>query len=162
MKCQPGLIVAWMALTPLLLTTGCASSGTSPEPSPVVPELAPQPAPSPQPAPPPTLLMRDLYEAGDYAAAVRVFLEYPTLASQDLAVFRAAVASAMPGHAAHDPARALTLFNRLVAEFPDSDYLTEARLLSNLLQTTRALRGRNERLEQELERMKAIDLGQQP
>ena len=156
MRCQPGLIVAWMALTPLVLTTGCASSATSAQPSPVVPALVPQPAP------PPTLSMRDLYEAGDYAATVRVFLEDPTLANQDLAVFRAAVASAMPGHAAHDPARALTLFNRLVAEFPDSDYLTEARLLSNLLQTAEALRGRNDRLEQELERMKAIDLGQQP
>lgn len=152
MKVQPALKVARVVLAPLLLMTGCASSsGSSPEPLPVV--GAPVPAlPS----------MRELYEAGDHAGTVRAFLADTTLVNQDLAVFRAAVASAMPGHVAHHPGRALALFNRLVTEFPDSDYLTEARLVISLLETAEALRGQNDRLKQELEQMKAIDLGQQP
>jgi hypothetical protein len=150
-KVQPELNVAWVVLAALLLLSGCASSGSSPDPLPVV--EAPVPAlPS----------MRELYEAGDYAGTVRAFLADTTLANQDLAVFRAAMASAMPGHSAHQPVRALALFNRLVAEFPDSDYLTEARLLSDLLVEAEELRGQNDRLMKELEQMKAIDLGQQP
>ena len=152
MKVQPELNVAWVVLAPLLLLSGCASSsGSSPDPLPVV-EAPVRALPS----------MRELYEAGDYAGTVRAFLADTTLVKQDLAVFRAAIASAMPGHSAHQPARALALFNRLVAEFPDSDYLTEARLLSDLLEEAEALRGQNNRLMQELEQMKAIDLGQQP
>lgn len=151
MKVQPELNVAWVVLAPLLLLSGCASSGPSPDPLPVV--EAPVPAlPS----------MRELYEAGDYAGTVRAFLADTTLVNQDLAVFRAAMASAMPGHSAHQPDRALALFNRLVAEFPDSDYVTEARLLSDLLEEAEELRGQNDRLMKELEQMKAIDLGQQP
>ena len=150
MRFQPKLVVGWVGWMPLLLVTGCASSGSSPEPIPITaPELDPA-------------SMRELYEAGDYAATVRFFLADTTLANQDLAVFRAAIASAMPGNDAHDAARALALFNLLIVEFPDSDYLTESRLIINLLETTEALRGENKRLDQELERMKAIDLGQQP
>lgn len=151
MRIQLKLAIGSVVLIPLLLVTGCASSGPSPEPMPV--------AVAPTPAPP---AMQKLYEAGDYAGTVRAFLENAALANQDLAVFRAAVASALPGHAAHDPARALALFNRLVTAFPESDYLTEARLVIGLLQTAEAMRGRNDQLEQELEQMKAIDLGQQP
>ncbi len=40
--------------------------------------------------------------------------------------------------------------------------MTETRLLINLLETAEALSGQNDRLTQELEQMKAIDLGQQP
>ncbi len=108
MKIQPRLLISLLGLMPLLLVTGCASSGSGPEPVPTatVPVVA-------VPA------MRELYEAGDYAATVRVFLSDPALANQDLAVFRAAIASAISGHSQHDPVRALALFNRLVAEFPD-------------------------------------------
>jgi len=150
-KIQPRLLFGSLGLMSLLLVTGCASSGPGPEPMPT--SAAPAVA---VPA------MRELYEAGDYAATVRVFLADPALANQDLAVFRAAIASAMSGHAEHDAARALTLFNRLVAEFPESDYMTEARLLVSLLEATEALSDQNERLKQELDQMKAIDLGQQP
>lgn len=151
MKIQPRLLIGRLGLMPLLLVTGCATSGSSPEPIPTT--TAPAVA---VPA------MRELYEAGDYAATVRVFLADPALANRDLAVFRAAIASAISGHSEHDPVRALALFNRLVAEFPESDYMTETRLLINLLETAEALSGQNDRLTQELEQMKAIDLGQQP
>ena len=106
--------------------------------------------------------MRDLYEAGDYAAAIRAFLADTTLASRDTAVFHAAIASAIPGHAAHDPDRALSLFTRLLAEHPNSDYVAETRVIMDLLEDKEALRRANKRLQRELEQLKAIDLGQQP
>ncbi len=106
--------------------------------------------------------MRDLYEAGDYAGAIGAFLADTALASRDTAVFRAAIASAVPGHAAHDPTRALNLFMRLLAEHPNSDYATEARVIIELLEGNAALRRSNQRLLRELEQLKAIDLGQQP
>lgn len=106
--------------------------------------------------------MRELYEAGDYAGTINAFLADSMLASRETAVFRAAIASAIPGHVAHDPNRALSLFTRLLAEHPESAYLPEARVMIELLEDGAALRRSNKRLRRELEQLKAIDLGPLP
>jgi len=151
MKQRPRFFIGLAVGMPLLFATACASSGTSPDPLPIV-EATASAGPS----------MRDLYQAGDYAGVVSAFTADTTLVHQDTALFLAAIASAMPGHSAHDPAGALLLLGRLRAGHPDSDFLTETRLLINLLEAVAELRDQNDQLAQELEQMKAIDLGQQP
>ena len=151
MKQRLRLFIGLVAGVPLLLAMACASSGSSPDPLPIV-EAADSAGPS----------MRDLYETGDYAGVVGAFTADTTLVHQDTALFLAAIASALPGHSAHDPARAHLLLSQLRAGHPDSGFLTETRLLINLLEAVAELRDQNDQLAQELEQMKAIDLGQQP
>jgi hypothetical protein len=103
-----------------------------------------------------------MYEAGDYAGAVRAFLADPALAADESALFRAGVASAMPGHRESDNIRALDLFTRLLVEFPVSEHRTTVRLVLGMLEEEAALRRSNSRLERELEQLKAIDLGDGP
>lgn len=106
--------------------------------------------------------MDELYEAGDYAGAISAFVADESLRQDERSIYRAAVSLAMPGHAGHSRARALGLMTRLLTEYPDSDYLTEARLVIALLEEEAALIRANSRLEQELEQLKAIDLGERP
>ena len=106
--------------------------------------------------------MDELYEAGDYAGALRAFQADASLGMQEKSLYRAAIASAMPGHSGHGRSRALGLLTRLLTEHPESDYATEARLIIALLEEEAALLRTNGRLEQELEQLKAIDLGEGP
>lgn len=131
-------------------TVGCASGGSSAE-TPAVGASAPN-----------DRSMDELYEAGDYAGVVRVFQADESLGSRERSLYRAAIASAMPGHGGHARARALTLLTRLLTEFPESDYVVEARLVIALLEEEAALLRTTGRLEQELEQLKAIDLGEAP
>jgi hypothetical protein len=104
----------------------------------------------------------ELFEAGDYAGVVRAFAADESLGRSERSLYRAAIASAMPGHPGHGRARALGLLTRLLTEHPDSGYLVEARLVIALLEEEAALLRANGRLEQELEQLKAIDLGERP
>lgn len=106
--------------------------------------------------------MEEMYEAGDYAGTVRAFVADPALAADEFALFRAAVASAMPGHRESDNTRALNLFTRLLVEFPASKHRTTVRLVLGMLEEEAALRRSNSRLERELEQLKAIDLDDGP
>lgn len=151
MKTRRRFVIGRMVVIPLLFAPACSSSGANTNPSPIV--EAPIPAVS---------SMQELYEAGDYAGVVAAFSADAMLALQDTALFHAAIASAMPGHVAHDPVRALRLLTRLRADHPASLYLTEARLLIHLLEAAAAMQNQNDRLKTELEQLKAIDLGQQP
>ncbi|MFQ5529337.1 MAG: hypothetical protein ACE5FP_03235 [Gemmatimonadota bacterium] len=110
----------------------------------------------------PPRTMSEMYEAGDLAGTVRAFLADSTLAGDESAVFRAAIASAMPGHSESDNIRALDLFTRLLVEFPESRHRTTARLVLGMLEEEAALRRSNGSLERELEQLKAIDLGERP
>jgi len=144
----PGRLCLLLML-PALGIGGCASSGGG---------RAANPAASPSDS----RTMRDMYEAGEFAETMRAFLADPALASQESALFRAAVASAMPGHAESDNIRALDLFTRLLVEFPESEHRTTVRLILGMLEEEAALRRSNGRLERELEQLKAIDLGDSP
>jgi hypothetical protein len=106
--------------------------------------------------------MDELYEAGDYAGVIRVFQSDESLGRREKSLYRAAIASAMPGHSGHERARALGLLTRLLTEHPESDYVAEARLVIALLEEEAALIRTNGRLELELEQLKAIDLGEGP
>lgn len=106
--------------------------------------------------------MDELYEAGDYAGVIRVFEADESLSQSEKSLYRAAIASAMPGHAGHERARALSLLTRLLTDHPESDYVVEARLVIALLEEEAALLRTKGRLEQELEQLKAIDLGEGP
>ncbi len=140
------VLIPVVVLASALTVGACASS----QPEPDTPAIA-----SPQ-------TMQEMYEAGDYAGAVRKFLADPALAADESALFRAAVASAMPGHRESDNIRALGLFTRLLVEFPDSERRTTVRLVLGMLEEEAALRRSNSRLERELEQPKAIDLGDGP
>lgn len=106
--------------------------------------------------------VREMFEAGDFAGTVRAFMADSTLAALESTLFRAAVASAMPGHRESNNIRALDLFTRLLVEFPESQHRTTVRLVLGMLEEEAALRRSNGRLERELEQLKAIDLGDRP
>ncbi len=144
------VLIAVVGLASALTFGACASSQGGRAPEPDTPAIA-----SPQ-------TMQEMYEAGHYAGAVRKFLADPALATDESALFRAAVASAMPGHRESNNIRALDLFTRLLVEFPDSDRRTTVRLVLGMLEEEAALRRSNSRLERELEQLKAIDLGDGP
>ena len=141
-----------LAIT-LLCSAGlaaCASGGGPPEGTAAASELTDDRS------------MDELYEAGEYAGVIRVFEADASLGRRERSLYRAAIASAMPGHAGHGRARALGLLTRLLTEHPQSDYATEARLVIALLEEEAALLRASERLQQELEQLKAIDLGEGP
>lgn len=100
--------------------------------------------------------------AADYESALAIYAADTTLHSNEDATFRAALAAAMAGHPAHDPDRAVELFNRLLERHPDTSRLFEVEVYLDLLARERELRAAVERLDRELQQLKAIDLGQAP
>lgn len=142
-----------LAMAALSITIGACSSGSTPvETSSVGSSVAGTDDRS----------LDELFEAGDYAGVVRAFAADESLGRSERSLYRAAIAAAMPGHSGHGRARALELLTRLLTDHPDSDYLAEARLVIALLEEEAALLRANGRLEQELEQLKAIDLGEGP
>lgn len=100
--------------------------------------------------------------AADYESALAIYAADTILHSNEDATFRAALAAAMTGHPAHDPNRAVELFNRLLERHPDTSRLFEIEVYLDLLARERELRAAVERLDRELQQLKAIDLGQAP
>ena len=63
-----------------------------------------------------------LFERGDWAGVAREFEAQPSLQSSEHALFRAAVAYALPSNPRHDPTRARQLFGLLMNRYPDTVY----------------------------------------
>lgn len=114
------------------------------------------------PTRPPKGSMEERLLAGDYEGVLAAYAADTTLHDDELATYRAAIAAAMPGHAAHDPRGATALFARLLERHPDTVYRSEAELVVDLLARQQELRAAIGRLDRELQQLKAIDLGQQP
>lgn len=104
----------------------------------------------------------DRLAAGDYPGVLAAYAADPDLQAEEEATFHAAIAAAMGGHPRHDPRMAVALFGRLLEQHPDSPRRPAVVLVLDLLTRQRELRAANERLDRELQQLKAIDLGQAP
>lgn len=106
--------------------------------------------------------MEERLLAGDYAGVVAAYWADSTLVADEDAMFRAGVASAMPGHRAHDRRRAIGLFNQIINLYPATERRPMVDLYLRLLEQETDLRATIDRQERELKQLKAIDLGVQP
>lgn len=98
------------------------------------------------------------FEAGRYAEAAEAFEADSTLHDKERPLFRAAVAHALPGSPAHDPAKARSLLERLLSSHPGTSHRTEATWILALLNYAEEWRRSARRLRTELDQLKAIDL----
>lgn len=110
----------------------------------------------------PTGSMEERLLAGDYAGVVAAYWADSTLHDDETAMFRAGLASAMPGHRAHDRRRAIALFTDLIGLYPGSEFRPSVALYLRLMEQENDLRATIDRQDRELKQLKAIDLGVQP
>lgn len=101
-----------------------------------------------------------LWEDGRYPAAVAVFERDSTLHGEPRALWRVALARLRPageeeGAGPEDPAGAARALERLLELEPDGRRAVEARAMLRLLDTLEGVRT-------QLERLKEIDLGEEP
>ena len=132
------------------------------------PALAPPPLPAPPPEPIPISRAppRDegeekvreaeaLARAGGYPGATRILEELarqpPSASSRDRALYALGRLFVLPDNPARDYRQALSYFDRLVREYPESVYVPDARAWRDLISAYFA------RI-QELERLKRIDV----
>jgi hypothetical protein len=142
--------------------------------APVVPPTPipepPLPAPSATPPPPAFVSMLEIadqaFEVGDYATALegyRTHLEGDvTGIGADRALYRVAVLHLVNGGPARDPSTGYALLRRLIREHPDSPYRMEAEVILGLTARVDGLETEIERLENQLEALKRIDLDLKP
>lgn len=158
------------AVLAVFLSGGCAvfggTGGEAGTPgSPADPSDGPTPAAAPADtilSPPANGTMEERMLAGDWEGVVALYTADSTLHKDEEATYRAALASAMSGHDAHDPRAAERRFRRLLEEHPDTTYRLEVELFLDLLTREQELRATVDRLDRELQQLKAIDLGQEP
>jgi len=103
-----------------------------------------------------------LFEEGNYDGVVRAFEADPSLRTSEHALYRAAVAYALPGHRRHDPNRARQLFGLLLNRYSDTPYRDDAVWFTSLLNQEIDLDRQIRDLQEELESLKAVDLGAAP
>jgi len=139
--------------------------------------------PEPKPATPAPDYFRQgevYFEKGYYAEAAESYENYllrnPEEKNQDRVLFRLAISYALPGYPAHDPQKAMSLFKRLTASFPDSPYKPQAqfilelqgdieKLKSEVRDREERIRERDDRIKRltnELEKLKQIDMERRP
>jgi hypothetical protein len=70
------------------------------------------------------------FEAGQYAAARRIFEADSSLQRHEQSLFRAGLVHAFPGTSAYDPQKARQLFDRLLTLYPESSYGSSVRYLT--------------------------------
>jgi tetratricopeptide (TPR) repeat protein len=103
-----------------------------------------------------------LVEQARYSEAVESFEADSTLQSEESALFDAAVAYSDPSSEVREPWEARVLLERLADLYPDTRYRPAANRLMDLLNLEIRLRLRIHGLNEELEELKAIDLGSVP
>jgi septal ring factor EnvC (AmiA/AmiB activator) len=110
-----------------------------------------------------------LFDAGNYAEAARVFESDPSLQGDERALFRVALAHAVPGSEVYRPAHARELLGRFLTLYPESSRRGEASRILALLQElerserraaerdeeTRTLRGRIAELQDRIDWLEA-------
>lgn len=161
---RAGIVALAVAVLLSVAVSACGASrqsgppdATSPPPTSPPPGTASDTAPGV-----PVGSMRERLLAGDYAGVLAAYWADSTLHADEDAMFRAGVASAMPGHRAHDRRRAIALFTDLVGRFPTTERRPVVELYLRLLKQEADLRATIERQDRELKQLKAIDLGVQP
>jgi hypothetical protein len=154
-----------------------------PEPSAVV-NLEPPPIPPPPPEPParlpaavaprPSLGDADkAFTAGNYASAARSYRRYldakEAQRDRDRALYQLGVSQALMGSSPRGRTMAESTLESLVSQYPKSPYAASGRLVLDLLRENRRLRGDGttkdetiKRLQEDLERLKKIDMDRRP
>ena len=123
------------------------------------------PTPVPAPPSPPDYFQEGELQAqqGDLTGAARFYELYLRGESQGLnrerALFHLALIYSFPDSPVHDSARAEILFQTLLDEFSDSPYSSQVRTLQGLQASLENREDEIKRLQEELERLKEIDLG---
>lgn len=102
------------------------------------------------------------FEAGRFRAAVETFEADSALQRREDPLFRVALLYADPHEPFHDPERAGDLLRRLLELHPDTEHGPEARSLVALLDRLEKADARTARLEEQLQRLKKVHLGQPP
>lgn len=102
------------------------------------------------------------FEAGRYRAAVEAFEADSALQRREDPLFRVALLYADPREPFHDLDRARELLGRLLELHPDTEHAPEARSLVALLDRLERADARSARLEEKLQRLKKVHLGQPP
>lgn len=132
------------------------------------------PEPSKFPSVPAELLNAEVFFGlGEYPEAIREYEAYmrnnPDAESLDRILFNVGLAHALASGSARNLSAAKISLNRLIREFPGSQYRGEAALILDLIaqveRLDRNMRARNaqiKRLEDELQRLKEIDLKRRP
>lgn len=154
-------------LVPILLGMSLMLAGCHKKSPPLVATPAP-------PSPPDYFQQGEEYFAsGKYAEAARAYDNFlrnnPPAENQDRALFRLAIAYAIPGSPIHNWQRALVLFKRVLSLFPKSPLALQADFILGLQAEVDKLRAdvreREDRIKQlttELEKLKKIDLQRRP
>lgn len=157
------------AVLAVFLSGGCAvfggsggEAGSAESPADPVDAAARADTPADTATAPANGSMEERLLAEDWEGVVAAYAADSALHADEEATYRAALASAMSGHAAHDPRRAERLFRRLLEEHPHTSYRLEVALFLDLLSRQQELRATVGRLDRELQQLKAIDLGQEP
>jgi TolA-binding protein len=96
------------------------------------------------------------FEAGQFELAARAYEEDPSVAGSDRALYRLALSYASPGTAVSSPERARAVLAQLVARFPQSPHLPEARILAGLLGTMVDLSDQAKVERQQLDSLRAV------
>lgn len=102
------------------------------------------------------------FEAGRLEAAEAAFRRDSSLRRDGRSVYRAALVYALPGSPARDPARGRELLRSYLEAWPEGSRTVEARSLLALLEEMERLRSRVAGLQEQLERLKEIDLERAP
>lgn len=100
--------------------------------------------------------------SGAYPAAARLFEEvikrFPNSPVHDRALYGFARTLALSENSGHDYRQAHLYFDRLIREHPESVYAADARAWRGLLSAYLARTEETERLKQDIERLKKIDI----
>jgi hypothetical protein len=132
------------------------------------------------PAPPPTVPVPDILKSananfgqGKYRQAIKEYetylKDYPQAPSQDGIYFNIGMSYALASKSDRNLAGAKLPLKRLLKEFPDSPYKSQAELILDLIAQVELLNqdvqtgeGKIKQLEEELNRLKEIDLKRRP
>lgn len=104
----------------------------------------------------------ELWEAGDYEAALAVYGRDSTLRRDRRVLYRTALARLQPGEDFFRPDSARSSLERLLELDAGGERAPEARALLSLLERRDELRAALAEVRRQLERLKAIDMGQPP
>jgi hypothetical protein len=175
MKC--GLAVSFSFM--VLILGGCHKRSHAPVPP---PPQATTPVPIPT-APPPLVspvnaaasfeTAETNFEKGNYVQSAREFeaylSAYPKSLDRDRALFHLGMARALGSDSTRDLRQAEAAFKRLAAEFPGSPYKNQAEFILGLQAQIERLKAdvkereaRIQRLTDELQKLKEIDMRQRP
>jgi tetratricopeptide (TPR) repeat protein len=181
--------VSKILLLSLLLLCGCHDTimvyppPRIPKPPPPIPDVSENPPPAPEP--PPKLSAGEIAEMrmleiadtnfilGKYKEAIEVYqayLErYPQSKSRDKALFRLGLSQALSSGSGKGLSGAKTSLKRMLSEFPASVYKSQAELILGLIAQVDTLNveveegnSKIQRLQEELKRLKEIDLQRSP